>query len=446
MFRDDGPAIHTSHFMTTFAATCFTHAVDARRRPGVAVPRAAIVMLVLLAALVLTGCKRQPKYSQETPDDVLKSAAAMIKNGDADKLPSLIYADSDQMRLTLNQIGRLMGQMQKLAEAVQSRFPDELAKMKADAGAEGNKLLEDLMAGRGPGSSGGSGDNPRRRGRDRNPQDDQKTRDQFRGLFNSLFADPYGWLDANAARLSAETVSDDLAMIQLDGKPLFGGFTLPMQKQDGKWYVALPTNMPPLSQALPRTQTQWKILRSIIQVLDKTVKDMTEDTRTGRVSELDALARNAQEKVMFPAMIAFAAYAKELSVVSDTDDVVKEFKERQKSWVASRTKAAGADPEKADDRKQTVSPLLLSVLNQLAPSEIEKKVRKDDKWSIAKMDEAEFEALIGAWLKNAEVGGSAGLKIDTDLSPAAVDAKLEAWKKQRETQAAKDAAEPPRKK
>ena len=361
--------------------------------------RVLVCAACVVCAGISGGCERKKAYGQETPDKVIESAESMIKNGDAKKLPDQVYADSAEMRATLDQIGRLMGRMQELAKAVESRFPQELAALKQDA--ESGKL-EDLIttisagpdrtggAG-GGGMPGGTGTGPRpprevvigvgpegasvQAGGSGGAQPDEKFKASLRTAVNQLFADPYGWLEANASRLSTEMVSDDTAMVLLDSKPIFGIASIPMQKVDEKWYVAIPFNMSPLSAGMPRTEAQWKILRSVIQVLEKTVKDMTRDVREGRVGSLDALGRSAQEKVMFPVVIAFVAYGREMDVSSRIDRRFKQFQERQKAWVKARVKAAGGDEEKSADAKKYVSSKLLAAMNAVAPAELEKQVR-----------------------------------------------------------------------
>lgn len=412
------------------------------------VARVLVCAACVVSAGISGGCERKKAYGQETPDKVIESAVSMIKNGDAKKLPDLVYADSAEMRATLDQVGRLMGRMQELAKAVESRFPQELAALKQDA--ESGKL-EDLIttisAGpEGPGDGGmpgGTGTGPRpprevvigagpggasvQGGGSGGSQPDEKFKASLRTAVNQLFADPYGWLEANASRLSTEMVSDDTAMVLLDSKPIFGIASIPMQKVDEKWYVAIPFNMPPLSAGMPRTEAQWKILRSVIQVLEKTVKDMTRDVREGRVGSLDALGRSAQEKVMFPVVIAFVAYGREMDVSSRIDRRFKQFQERQKAWVKARVKAAGGDEEKSADAKKYVSSKLLAAMNAVAPAELEKQVRANKPSGFDKMSDAEFEEAAGAWLKNAGLS----VRLDGELTPEKVDGVIGPWQASR---------------
>lgn len=353
--------------------------------------------------LALAACDRPKRYSQETPDDVLRSAVEMIRDGQTQRLPDLIWADSDQMRRMLDQLGRLFGNMQKLAAATQQRFPDEMAKMKAEAerrAASGgqNPLLAQLAGG------GGA----RRRGPPRGQDEDA-----MRDLVNRLFADPYGWLEQNAERLSTEMITDDQATILLDGQPLIPLIGLPMIERDGKWYVALPTNMPPLNQGWPRTRQQWDILRSVVIIADKAVIEMTEDVRQGRVGSLDRLANKAQEKMLFPGAMAFAAYGREMDVRQRTDRRMSQWRTRQRDWARARAEQAGAP----------VSPKLLNAIERVAAVELENVVRRNERLAIDELSAAQFEDLATEWL------GRHGLsvRVDGPVDGASVDARVEAW-------------------
>lgn len=357
-----------------------------------------VFLLWLAAATMLPGCNREKEYSQESPDDVLRSAVAMIQDGQTQRLPDLIAADNDEMRRMLDRLGVLFGNMQKLAAAAQERFPDDLAKIKAAAQADGGNSILDAIRSGGGGSRGG----PPGEGEER----------AVRDLVNRLFADPYGWLERNATRLTAEKIADDQAMILLDGEALIPVVGLPMIERDGRWYVALPTNMPPLSMGWPKSKPQWEILRSLVTIIDKAVIEMTEDIRQGRVGGLDQLANKAQEKMIFPAAMAFLAYQRELDVRSRVDRRMTQFRTRQREW-ANAARENGRD----------VSPKLLQAIERVAPTEIEEVVRKRSPLAIDKLTNAEFEDLASQWLSRR------GLAIDLsgDLRAETLDVRVQTW-------------------
>jgi len=361
-------------------------------------------MGLLAAGLAcLAGCERRKDYSQDTPNDVIRSAVEMVRDGQTQRLPDLIAADNDEMRRMLDRLGVLFGNMQKLAAAAQERFPDDMAKIRAQAekeAAEGgaNPILSALSSARPGGGRGGP------------PSGDDEN--AMRGLINRLFADPYGWLDLNAPRLSAEKITDDQATVLLDGEPLIPVVGLPMIERDGKWYVSLPTNMPPLSLGWPRTKPQWDIIRSLVTIIDKAVIEMTEDIRQGRVGGLDQLANKAQEKMIFPAAMAFLAYQREMDVRTRVDRRLTQFRTRQREWVKS-----------CKDKGREVSPKLVQAIDRIAPQEMEQVVRQRVTLAIDKLSNADFEDLVSEWFR------SRGLSValDGDVSADAVDARIEAW-------------------
>ena len=361
--------------------------------------------IIAAGALVLSalaGCDRPKSYSQETPDDVIRSAAEMIRDGKTERLPDLIAADNDEMRKMLNRLGVLFGNMQDLALAAQERFPEDMAKIKAEAEAQaaagaGNPILDALKSGRPPqGGSPAGGDDER----------------AMRDLVNRLFADPYGWLDRNATRLTAEKVTDDQAMVLLDGEPLIPVVGLPMIERDGKWFIALPTGMPPLSLGWPKSKPQWDIIRALVTIIDKAVIEMTEDIRLGRVSGLDQLANKAQEKMIFPAAMAFLAYQREIDVRNRVDRRMTQLRTRQREWVNS-----------SKDKGREVSPKLLQAIEKIASAEIEQVVRKKTPLTIDKLSDAEFEDLASQWLRK----NGLAVAMDGEIGAAAVDARVEEW-------------------
>jgi hypothetical protein len=383
------------------------HLVGHGRHGGWSLGRSA---LALVAAALLGACDRGPiGYDQSTPDNVVKSAVQMVKDNQARSLSTLIYAESPDMRATLTRLGKLFENMQKLSKAAQERFPDEFAKLREDAqkaAADGkpNALLSAIMnqqggrRSRGGGTGGGAPDP-----------------DTARDLVNQLFADPYGWIERNASRLSTIKPADDSAFVLLDGQPAIPIIGLAMRKEGEKWYVSLPSNVPPISSVWPRNRTQWSILASLVKILDNAVLEMTGDVQAGRVSDLKGLVDKASDKLLFPAGIAFVAYGKELDVRSRVDRRLGQFNRRQSAWVKERQTDGG----------KGVSDKLLAVLSNLAPGEVEAGVRKQRPPSFEDMSHPDFEKTIKEWLT------TAGLAIDFsgDLASPSVDDAVVIWEK-----------------
>jgi hypothetical protein len=317
------------------------------------------------------------------------------------------------MRVFLDRLGELFGHMQLLAAEVETRFPQELAEMKeraARAAAEGKadpllNALASMGGGRRGGGAGSGGGGP--------PMDEDAARD----LINRLFADPYGWLERNAGRLSALKTADDTACVMLDDKPIIPVVGLPMKLEKEKWYIALPTNFPGVSRAMPRSREQWSILVSVVKVLDRTVVEMTNDVKTGKVATMDSLSKQARDKALLPGAIAFAAYGKEMDVRGRVDRRLKQFQTKQKEWVKARSTEAdeGGPP--------AVSPRLVSTMTRLAGQKIEPMVRKNKAPAFDRMSGGDFETLLATWLSEAGLA----IRLDGDLSAAKVDAEIERW-------------------
>lgn len=363
------------------------------------------LVLSLIVAVTLAGCERKRAYSQSTPDDVLKSAVSMAKSGDARRLTDLVHAESPEMRELLNRVGVLLSHMQKLSQAAAQRWPDEFARLQKDAADKaagpGGATLMSMLS-----------------GMNRGNRQEPPSPDDARAAINALLADPYGWLEHNGARLSAIKTSDDTASVLLDGQPLIPIVGLPMRQEGGKWFVSIPSGMPPLSGFWPRTRQQWSILGSLVQVLDNTVVALTQDVSQGKVGSLKGLTDKAQEKAMLPALLAFAAYGKEMDVRQRTDRRMKQFQARQSKWLEARRSAAtdeGASP--------AVSPRLISAMTTVAAPRLEESARKQTSLGLDKLSDADFEGLLNGWLSEAGVG----VTLSGDLSAGAVDKKIEAW-------------------
>lgn len=234
-------------------------------------------------------------YPQSTPDEVLQSALAMIRRGDARRLPDLIYADSDEMRAVLNRLGRLLQSVQALAATIQQKFPQEVEELRA----KGAESALTRIAQRGVPRT------DRRAG----PREQRQMQESLADASRLLLADPYGWLERNSSRLTTLKTADNVAAIMVDGKPAFG-LGLTMRRDNDRWHVVLPINMPGVARFVPRNHDEWAILASMIQVVDNAVLELDSDVRAGRVHSLQGVAELAGDKAWMPMAICFVAYQK----------------------------------------------------------------------------------------------------------------------------------------
>ncbi len=364
-------------------------------------------------------------YNQSTPDVVLRAAVGMIKNGETKKLSNLLYADTPEMRSVLNQLGTVLESMQQLSVSSAKRFPAEFQRLQDDALAaaedpKNKSLVGQFMIGMNEFGNG-------------KPTGRQPNSDDIRNAFSAILADPFGWIDRNAARLTTVKTADDTASIMFDGQPAIPVVGLPMRMANGKWYIVLPLNVAPISGVMPRTRQQWSIVGSVLKVTDNAMIDLRNDVDAGRVVGLKNLTDKFQDKVLFPIAIAFASYAKELDVRGRTDRRLGALRGRQRAWVDARKKGAA-------EGVTAVSPKLLDAIATVAPARVEQLVRSNKPLGIDKMSDAEFEEAIGGWLSDD------GLKVrfDGELAGETIDKAIAQWQAERKARPA--GSKPPVKK
>jgi len=273
------------------------------------VQRTLHILLLLVLALTLGACSR--RADQSTPQAVLDSAKAMVESGKADRLSDLIWADSPEMRRVLDELGVAFGSLQELGEELERQFPDEVQEIKDEA-------REGVESGKASGVLGSvfRGVAPVVRDDDRNNPGAIATR-----ALRELFANPYGFLEEQSDRLTVVPMTDDMAALQWDGKPVFGPLVgMTMRKKDGKWYVALPTHIPQVQRVMPKTKDGWEILESLVMALDNTIVDTTEAVRSGEARTLNEAATIAGENTLIPIMLIMVSYGTYMEELEESEE------------------------------------------------------------------------------------------------------------------------------
>ncbi|MBL0870440.1 MAG: hypothetical protein IBJ18_07695 [Phycisphaerales bacterium] len=379
----------------------FHHRSTARLAP-------ALFALLLFCALILPACKKpeQISYSQATPQDVLNSMVKMIKDGRVDRLPDLLYADSKEFRLVLNRLGGLMLRLQELTLAVAERFPTETADLRKrlESGSAADAFSK-ITAGAGTLNS-----RPRRI--DVNLQGGQKTgvevnlpandenarraqRDAFKEITDQIMANPFGVLEANAARLSTVSLADDQAAVLFDGKPI-PPLGLTMKKENDTWFFVLPTNLPGVSQFLPETRNEWSILGSLIKALENSIAELRDDVRAGKITKIDQLAEKAGEKAFIPIGMIAVVYVKEMDVRVQRQKAMEQLRPRLDRWSNSRT-AAGEDTELTKKLMDLVSKAAIEGLDKAIRQRIQDPTKPLPNWK--EITDGELQALAESWLE-----------------------------------------------
>lgn len=264
--------------------------------------------MVAISAALLTACERKAGYSQKSPEAVVETAVLMVKNGDVQLLPQLIYAESKEGRIVLQRTGQLFKSLSLLAKDLEVKFPKEVGELKAQAEAaakegKASSLLGEVMSQVG----GQSTQNMARR---RPPQPDGAQQEQFQSAMSLLFADPFSMLTGIEKKVSTVPIDNDTVAVLYDGKMVAPPLGLLMRRKDDRWYVALPSNIPMVQQYLPQNRSEFQIVASLIRVIDNAVIDLRKDVNSGEVQNLEDLSRKTGEKAFIPAMLTFFAYGK----------------------------------------------------------------------------------------------------------------------------------------
>ncbi|HED53925.1 MAG TPA: hypothetical protein ENJ00_06955 [Phycisphaerales bacterium] len=267
------------------------------------------LVAILVLACLLAGCRRvETVYPQGSPDEVIQSLEAMVKAGDARRIPDLIYAEDDDMRLALRRFGRLAGRLQELGEAIQKAFPEEVEKLRKDtlAAAERGEATSIM------GSLAQSAMKSRRSRRQENPGDSMNL------ALRRLLVDPYTSFEQASDRFSTVELSDDTAGLLFDGQIILAPFGIMMRRDiDEKWYIVLPLDIPILSKYRPRTAEQWLIAGYLMRAWENVAADLKAKIESGELRSLDAVAQEAGIMLTPPTMMIGIAYSKSLEEGSE---------------------------------------------------------------------------------------------------------------------------------
>lgn len=230
-------------------------------------------------------------YPRDTPGAVIESLFRALEAGEARLIPRFVHAETEEQRLVLAELSRLFGSLQTLATTIQERFPQDVARIRAQA-AGGRGFTGVLRA---AGESAGRSGAP------------QRTDPRFNATVGTFLADPLGWLRDAKGRIAAAPIAEDMAAITIDGRPAFGvGMT--MRREGDEWFIELPLKAPGVSRFAPRTVEEHQVLASMIRVIDNTIVDLDRDLRNGQAQTLDDAAALAGRKSFGPIALVFIAY------------------------------------------------------------------------------------------------------------------------------------------
>lgn len=271
---------------------------------------AAIAGLVLIVPAWLAAPR---VYDQSTPDAVVSSFADMIEAGEADRIPELLFAENEPMRLALGRLGRLIGELTLLAETVATTMPEDVERLRGEAREAAERGEASSLLGRVTQAA----TQQRRSRRDGN----ESRGEALNRLVRQLLAQPLGSFGEARGRLTTVQLGDTTAGLLWDGAPVLPPFGVSMilNETDQKWYIVLPLDLPIVSQYRPRTQGQWETVAYLFRAWENVARDLRLKIERGEIRSLDEAASEAGPMVLPPTMMIGVAYAKQIEAAKDAE-------------------------------------------------------------------------------------------------------------------------------
>jgi hypothetical protein len=125
-----------------------------------------------------------------------------------------------------------------------------------------------------------------------------------------VLTDPYAFLSNESGRLTSVPVTDDMAALLWDGKPIFGPLVgLSLKETDLKWQIVLPTHLGPVQRVLA-DEDMCAMLEDIVVSLANAMRDVEDDVKSGESRTLEEAASRAGEYAALPIMIVGVAIAR----------------------------------------------------------------------------------------------------------------------------------------
>lgn len=290
--------------------------------------RAVVCVCAAVILVGVGGCSND--YDRNTPEATIATARQMISNGDGRRLGELIYAENEDEARLMRRFGRMLGNLNELGDAIQEKFPDDVAKLKARAEEAAKSGKGGTMVNRVFSQMRGQ---QQRRGQ----RPGQQTEQLFNDLLKTLFADPYGWLKESEEKMTTAYMTEDLVGVMWEGKPIMPPIGVTMRKDaEGRWAFVVPNNLPGIRDFWPNSEDEFQIWGGLIQVFDNVVIDLTKDVREGRATSLDDVARRAGEKTFVPAVITLFAFGQLQEAQKKELRAKKEAEQKAKAAAAER--------------------------------------------------------------------------------------------------------------
>lgn len=214
--------------------------------------------IALAATAMLASCS-EPTYDTSTPQAVLDSVYQMIQDDHAEQIASLVHIQPREDKIFDDGVteasaiedvraktGAMLGQLFRVARKLRERYPGQVDQEIA-------ALIEKREAfGAGP-------------------------------WVARFLTNPFGLIDEQKRRLTAEDLGDGTAAILVDGEPM-SGIPLQLVEIDGEWRIELPIDL--LQDYRPNTRHEWAVLASMMLAIENALGDFEEELDAGKFRDL----------------------------------------------------------------------------------------------------------------------------------------------------------------
>jgi len=218
---------------------------------------------------LMSGCERA-EYDLSTPEQAIESLHQMILDDRAEAMTQLIHipareemvfddgvTEASAIEDVRVKAGEMLGQLFRVARKLRERFPDEINE-EAQAAA---------------GEQPSQGDSP-----------------GIGPWVARFLTNPFGLLEEQRERLTAEDLGDGTAALLVDGEPM-SGLPLRLVDVDGVWRIELPIEL--LNEYRPNTRHEWSVVASMMLAIENSLQQFEDELDDGKFRNLTAAGERA---------------------------------------------------------------------------------------------------------------------------------------------------------
>lgn len=257
----------------------------------------ATALALMFVVAVSAGCERKKSYRQNTPEATVDAMFQMIKDGNVHQLTDLIHTDDENLRGSLDEVGRIVYRGMKLTKTVRDEYPTLVEQAIKKAESDGADFAEE-------------------QGRDRG-------RRGWGDRVTAFLLNPSVEFEEFQDEIDVVEISDDMFAVTQDGQPMFGVGMI-LRKVDDKWYFEWPSTIPGLNTQMPQNEAEWKILNSVLRSVGNGVSWAEKKVEDGELKSLDQVWGEAAENIFPNVVVGFVIYQRAIEARKEAEAAEKD--------------------------------------------------------------------------------------------------------------------------